>query len=143
MNKEPLFQINDLVHYSPGPTGFCRITQIYPNHGGSGKHYYYGQQYFGGHVAFYDPFLNEQVKKELFAAREKFPNTEHVLAALTEEVGELAQAMLNEKYKEGGPEEVLKEAIQVAAMAFRLATESDTTFPYKLSIEKILEITKD
>lgn len=49
-----------------------------------------------------------------------FPSSEASMCALTEEVGELAKAMLEES-----PERIRKEAIQVAVMAMRVAIEGD------------------
>lgn len=77
------------------------------------------------------------IDEELGRARSKFPKTRHVMNALTEEVGELAQALLDQEYKSGENmfkdvglnSKVRKEAIQVAAMAIRLLEEGDTTFP--------------
>lgn len=46
-----------------------------------------------------------------------------MMAALTEEVGELAKALLSEPW-----ERVVAEAVQVAAMAIRVAEEGDSTF---------------
>lgn len=63
------------------------------------------------------------IEKELVRAREKFPNNELLMAALTEEVGELAKALLSEPWKN-----VVAEAVQVAAMAIRIAEEGDSTF---------------
>ncbi len=54
----------------------------------------------------------------------KFPYPNPNLAALMEEVGELAQAML-----QGKPQsEIYGEAVQVAAMALRCALEGDPQF---------------
>ena len=72
-------------------------------------------------------FLNE-VEIEFVKARQKFPQPNPSLAALTEEVGELAQAMLH--IREGKVnywEDIYKEAVQVATMAARCALEGDPT----------------
>ena len=69
---------------------------------------------------------------ELRQAREKFPNTHDLFVALTEEVGELAKALIQQKHehhKEVTHQDIYKEAIQVACMAIRLATEGDLSFP--------------
>lgn len=64
------------------------------------------------------------VGAEVMRARFKFPANAHLLAALMEEVGELAQAML-----EGRPrDEIEKEAIQVACVAVRIVEEGDSDF---------------
>lgn len=59
---------------------------------------------------------------ELKAAREKFPSSAKSMCALTEEVGELAKALLDES-----GQRVYEEAIQVAVMAIRVATEGDAS----------------
>lgn len=65
-----------------------------------------------------------EVGREVARARAKFPSNEHLLAALVEEVGELAQALL-----QGQPApEVVAEAIQVAAVAVRIVEEGDADF---------------
>lgn len=72
------------------------------------------------------------IDTELEKARRKFPNNEHTMNALTEEVGELAQALLHINYepKKGvNHGNVYDEAIQVAAMAIRIAMEGDSTLP--------------
>lgn len=60
------------------------------------------------------------VSTEVLRAREKFPDPYGVMCALTEEVGELAKALMDEPRAR-----VYKEAVQVAAMAARLALEGD------------------
>jgi NTP pyrophosphatase (non-canonical NTP hydrolase) len=57
---------------------------------------------------------------ELGKARAKFPSSYCSMVALTEEVGELAKACLDES-----PERIMDEAVQVAAMAIRVAIEGD------------------
>ena len=73
-----------------------------------------------------DAEVLRRVILELQSARSKFPRNQHMLAALVEEVGELSKALL-----ESSPnEEVLSEAIQVATMAIRIATEGDASMQY-------------
>jgi NTP pyrophosphatase (non-canonical NTP hydrolase) len=43
------------------------------------------------------------------------------LAYLTEEVGELAQAISEHEYRDGATESIFKEAIQVATLALKIA----------------------
>lgn len=69
-----------------------------------------------------DETFKSDVERELASAREKFPDTDAVMVALTEEVGELAKALLDESWQR-----VWEEAVQVAAMAQRVATEGDPT----------------
>ena len=63
-----------------------------------------------------------RVERELQSAREKFPDSICSMTALTEEVGELAKACMEEPM-----ENVINEAVQVAVMAVRVATEGDRT----------------
>ena len=60
---------------------------------------------------------------EINAARSKFPSPELLMTALTEEVGELAKAFLDEPMAN-----VRKEALQVACVAMRIYREGDPTF---------------
>lgn len=72
------------------------------------------------------------IHKELPKARELFPDTEDTMHALTEEVGELAKALIQQKHephKGVGCQDIFQEAIQVAVMAIRVAAEGDRNFP--------------
>jgi hypothetical protein len=71
------------------------------------------------------------IEAELASARGKWPANSHLLAALTEEVGELAKALLHINFEPGKEkhEDVYNEAVQVAVMAIRIATEGDSTLP--------------
>jgi hypothetical protein len=66
----------------------------------------------------------EDVATELHAARIKWPRNAHLFAALTEEVGEVARALLDAEPKEN----LRSECIQVAALAQRIAEEGDGRF---------------
>ena len=75
-----------------------------------------------------DSTFLDDVWAEVRIAREKFPGPNPTVAALAEEVGEVAKAMLH--IREGKHNNwwlVYKEAVQVAAMALRCATEGDET----------------
>lgn len=61
-----------------------------------------------------------QVADELHRARAKHPGDNATLAALTEEVGEVAEAM-----HDHDAAHVRHEAVQVAAMAMRLVLDGD------------------
>lgn len=65
----------------------------------------------------------------------KFPQPNPLCAALTEEVGELVQAVLH--IREGKPgashDRVFEEAAQVIAMCLRLVTEGDHTLGVKFN----------
>ena len=63
-----------------------------------------------------------EVQREIERARTKFPYPAGSMTALTEEVGELAKALLDEDW-----DFVKAEAIQVACMAARVAVEGDPT----------------
>lgn len=74
-----------------------------------------------------------EVEAEVNRARSKFPATADMAMALVEEVGELCQKMIQQKHEPGKGvthEEVWGEAVQVAVMAMRLATEGQHGFPY-------------
>jgi NTP pyrophosphatase (non-canonical NTP hydrolase) len=62
------------------------------------------------------------IVEELQSARSKFPSASKSMCALTEEVGELAKALLDESN-----ERVVEEAVQVAVTAIRVATEGDAS----------------
>ncbi len=69
-----------------------------------------------------DKFLND-VKEEFKRASDKFPKGDKLDAALMEEVGELAQALLHIQEKGASPANVYKEAVQVATVAMRIAVQ--------------------
>lgn len=82
-----------------------------------------------------DGLVFVMIRDELVAARKAFPENTHKLAALMEEVGELAQAMMqHDRHLGTSVTEVLREAIQVAAMAVRIAVEGDENFLYEFPI---------
>jgi hypothetical protein len=63
--------------------------------------------------------------EEVGRARAKFPQNRHMLAALVEEVGELAKALLEGELNEA----IRAEALQVACVAIRIAEEGDADYP--------------
>lgn len=78
-------------------------------------------------------FLINDLKNELYSASEHHPSTVDLLPALMEEVGELSQALLQQKYESGKGvknEHVYAEAMQVAALAIRIARDGIDGFPY-------------
>lgn len=78
-----------------------------------------------------EQFLRD-VLEELGHARDEFPGNKHILAALTEEVGEVAEALLDNESLlniEVDSRDVYEEAVQAACVAARLATEGDHSFP--------------
>jgi hypothetical protein len=75
-------------------------------------------------VLFYD------VEREMLGAEEKFPGNEDLIVALTEETGELAQALLQHKEGKKTPDDVYTEAIQVASTALKIIRKGSSGFPY-------------
>lgn len=78
--------------------------------------------------------LTEAIKK----ARRKFPGRNLTIVALAEEFGELAKASMDE-----GKGAVWKEAVQVAVMAMRMATEGDHSVEYRRAENGLEAITRD
>ena len=64
------------------------------------------------------------LQEQVLRGRRKFPANRLMLAALAEEVGELARALLQRKARG----DVESEAIQVAAVAMRIFEEGDASF---------------
>lgn len=86
-------------------------------------------------IASPDGIVISMIMGELQASRTQFPDTTHMLAALVEEVGELAQALTEHDRAQGtSAEEVLREAAQVATMAIRIAAEGDENFLYQFPV---------
>jgi len=75
-----------------------------------------------------DAMFVSDMYAEVSCARAKFPSSNLVLAALTEEVGELAEAMLKVAAGKWPKSRIREEAIQVAAMALRCAVDGDPSF---------------
>lgn len=73
------------------------------------------------------------VAAEVARARRLFPENRHMLAALHEEAGELANALIeHDGDNPTAPAATIwKEAVQVAVMAMRVATEGDASFRYR------------
>lgn len=82
-----------------------------------------------------DGLVIKMITDELKSGRRASPGKTHMLAALLEEVGELAQAMIQHDRGQGtSVHEVLREAVQVASMAIRLAVEGDDNFLYEFPV---------
>lgn len=75
------------------------------------------------------------IDSELSFARHHFPGNSMMLAALMEEVGELAQALIDHSRGKVPSSKVYGEAVQVATMAIRVAEEGSGEFPYRFSIK--------
>lgn len=68
---------------------------------------------------------------EYIEATTKFPGNNFQFAALIEEVGELAQALMEQTISgKFTSEQIYKEAIQVATMAMRVAIEGSKEYKY-------------
>ncbi len=79
-----------------------------------------------------DGLVIRMIRDELVAARAAFPGDVHRLTALGEEHGELCKALMEHDNALGtSPQQVLREAVQVAAMAIRVAVEGDADFLYQ------------
>lgn len=70
---------------------------------------------------------------EVRKARKLHPGARHKLAALMEEVGELAQALIDHDRGKATAEDIYLEAIQVASTAVRVALEGSEEFSYTYS----------
>lgn len=78
-----------------------------------------------------DGLVFTMIRNELVAARTAFPTSLYMLAALGEEVGELCKALMEHSLDQGtSAPEILREAVQVACMAIRVAVEGDADFKY-------------
>lgn len=81
-----------------------------------------------------DEQMFHDITVELMRARRRFPDSVDSLPALVEEVGELSQALLQHKHEplKGVTHlDIYSEAVQVAVMAIRVATEGDPNFTYE------------
>lgn len=87
---------------------------------------------YESYIAGFEPrILHEEILRELSRARAKFPTQDvwRTLAALTEEVGELNEAVL-QRYADTNPKnkqlaDIRKEAVQVACMAMRVVLDCE------------------
>ena len=68
---------------------------------------------------------------EVQRARELHPSNKHLLAALFEEVGEAAQALIDHDMGKATPADIYKELVQSAAMCLRVAIDGDPSFVYR------------
>jgi NTP pyrophosphatase (non-canonical NTP hydrolase) len=73
----------------------------------------------------------KDIKEEIEAARKKFPANKFMVGALTEEVGESAQAMIDHAFRKDTRQSIYKELVQVACVAIRLITEGSHEFPWQ------------
>jgi len=78
-----------------------------------------------------DGLVFTMVRDELVADRTADPDSVHMLATLMEKVGLLSTALARHDAGLGTTtQEVLREAVQVAAMAIRVANEGDSNYSY-------------
>ena len=85
------------------------------------------------------PFLQDELSQlfvehvchEVENARRRWPGNTGRLATLTKQVSELMQALSQHKAEKGEAMRVWCAAVQVAAMALRLATESRSEMLYQ------------
>ncbi len=110
-----------LIGDSDGPCPAC--SGLEPDRGGAAVAA--GVADARSHTPGNDLSFTEIQRNELAMARDKFPGNAHMMVALTEEVGEVARALLEQG---PGSREVLEECAQVAAVAQRIATEGDGDF---------------
>lgn len=79
--------------------------------------------------------ISNLVLESLIKAKTKFPewpiDPVHAAAIVVEEAGELQQAALQYCYEDGGIEQIKKEALHTAAMAFRILQNIETLIPGK------------
>jgi NTP pyrophosphatase (non-canonical NTP hydrolase) len=71
------------------------------------------------------------VSREIERARAKHTNNEFMHTALTEETGELAQAIIDTARHNDTLDHALEEAIQVMAVTYRLITEGSREWPFR------------
>ena len=82
-----------------------------------------------------DELFITELKAELELARKKFPSANLSMIALTEEVGELAQAVLKVAAGKWDRTRLREEAVQVAAMAMRVANDRDESVAATVYVE--------
>lgn len=70
-----------------------------------------------------------EVVAEVLRARAKFPQPNPTFAAMVEESGEVATALLDVQWGKDTREHLREECVQLAAMACRIALEGDPGFP--------------
>lgn len=71
------------------------------------------------------------VETELASARKKYPSNRFMLAALTEEVGESAQAMIDHSFGKDTVQHIYQELIQTMTVSLRLILEGSQEFTFK------------
>lgn len=76
------------------------------------------------------PSTIREIAREVVRARKKFPGNRNLLGALTEEVGELFEAGLEQgpRRPADADQRTRREGVQVACVAIRIAEEGDASF---------------
>jgi hypothetical protein len=82
-------------------------------------------------VSWLDATFMNDVFSEAQRARLLFAGNDLQMMALTEEVGELAKALIDHDRQKAPAKDVWIEAVQVAVMAMRVATEGDSAVRYR------------
>jgi NTP pyrophosphatase (non-canonical NTP hydrolase) len=80
-----------------------------------------------------DYFFVSRVIDEARRARLRFPAPNTTFAAATEELGEVAKALMDLQAGRDTRDHFVEECVQLAAMALRMAIEGDPTFPSSLN----------
>jgi NTP pyrophosphatase (non-canonical NTP hydrolase) len=75
----------------------------------------------------------QKLAEQIARGRSLFPGNKHMLAALAEEVGELARALLEHE----GRARVMAEALDVACVAMRIYLEGDADFEHDARVVKL------
>jgi len=77
------------------------------------------EQLIIGHQLFYGQIMEENIRQiNKWGIQNRTP--EEWMLYLTEEVGELAQAISEHKYRNGSREDIIKEATQVTTLAMKI-----------------------
>lgn len=82
----------------------------------------------------YEEVLNnllDDAAVEIGVAKSKFPTNKHLIAAATEEFGELVKAILDHTQKGQPSSRIYDEGVQAIAMVARLVLEGDPSVDYQ------------
>lgn len=81
-------------------------------------------------ISIQDQLFVIAVLKEVERARRLFPGNKMMLAAFSEEAGEVAKAFIDHDRGKETAENLVTECVQAAAMALRCAIEGDASFKH-------------
>lgn len=65
VSENPKFNIDQVVRIGDGTTALMKISSISPNHGGIGKHRYYGDHVMTGAVGSYEDKISNASEEDL------------------------------------------------------------------------------